>query len=145
MDITVETLLSRKGYEIFSVAADCKVYDALRVLAENNIGAVLVFEAGKMVGIFSERDYARKVVLKGRSDRATAVREVMTENPITVDVQETIVGCMDLMTGKHIRHLPVVKDGAVSGVISIGDIVKAIITEQQSAIKHLEGFITGGR
>jgi CBS domain-containing protein len=145
MDITVETLLSRKGYDIFSVATDCSVYDALKVLAKNNIGAVLVFEAGKMVGIFSERDYARKVVLKGKSDRAAVVKEIMTEKPITVGIEEKIENCMDLMTVNHIRHLPVVRDGVVSGVISIGDIVKAIITEQQSAIQHLERYITGGR
>jgi len=145
MDITVKTLLRQKGYEVFSVAPDCKVYDALKVMDVNNVGAVLVFESEKMVGIFSERDYARKVVLKGRSDKTTAVREVMTGNVITVVIDADIEDCMDLMTEKHIRHLPVVKDGAVCGVISIGDIVRAIITEQQSTIQHLERFITGGR
>jgi CBS domain-containing protein len=145
MDITAETLLRSKGHEIFSVAPDCTVYDALKVLAEKDIGALLVFESEKLVGVFSERDYARKVVLKGKLSRSTTVREVMTENVITVDVNEKVENCMNLMTGKHFRHLPVVKDGRVTGVISIGDIVKTIISEQQSTIQYLEKYIVGGR
>ncbi len=145
MDITVEALLLQKGHEVFSVAPDRTVYEALIVLAEKDIGALLVFESEKMVGIFSERDYARKVVLKGKSTKSTIVREVMTENVITVEINENVENCMDLMTGKHIRHLPVVKNGAVTGVISIGDIVKAIISEQKSTIKHLEKYIVGER
>jgi CBS domain-containing protein len=145
MNITVETLLRRKGYEILSVAPECSVYDALKMMAEKNIGALLVFESEKMVGIFSERDYARKVDLKGKSARIATVREVMTENVITVDARENVENCMDLMTKKHIRHLPVVRNRVVAGVISIGDIVKAIISEQQSTIQHLEKYIVGGR
>jgi len=145
MDITVETLLRRKGYEILSVAPECSVYDALKMMAEKDIGALLVFESEKMVGIFSERDYARKVDLKGKSARVATVREVMTENVITVDARENVENCMDLMTKKHIRHLPVVRNRVVAGVISIGDIVKAIISEQQSTIQHLEKYIVGGR
>ncbi len=145
MDITVESLLRRKGHEVFSVPPDCIVYDALKVLAEKDIGALLVLESGKLVGIFSERDYARKIVLKGKISKTTAVREVMTEKVFAVDARENIENCMELMTGKHIRHLPVLKDGAVAGVISIGDIVKAIISEQQSTIQDLEKYIIGGR
>ncbi len=145
MDITVETLLRRKGYEVFSVAPDCSVYESLKVLAEKNVGALLVLESGKMTGIFSERDYARKVVLKGKSEKDTAVREIMTGKVITVDAGENIENCMNLMTNKHIRHLPVIKNGVVSGVISIGDIVKAVISEQRSTIQDLEKFITGER
>jgi CBS domain-containing protein len=145
MDISIETLLRRKGRDVFSVAPDCTVYDALKVLAEKDIGALLVFESEKLVGIFSERDYARKVILKGKHSRETAVREIMTEKVITVDAGEDIGNCMDLMTAKHIRHLPVLKDGVIAGVISIGDIVKTIISEQESTIKDLEKYIVGGR
>ncbi len=145
MDILVESILRKKGQEVYSVAPDCTVYDALAVLDEKNVGALLVFESGKMVGIVSERDYARKVALKGRSAKDTAVREIMTEKVITVDAKEDIQNCMDLMTRNHIRHLPVVKDGVVAGMISIGDIVKAIISEQEVTIQHLERYIMGGR
>jgi CBS domain-containing protein len=145
MEITVANLLRRKGHDVFSVAPDCTVYDALRVLADRNIGALLVFDSGKLIGIFSERDYARKVILKGKFSRETAVREVMTEKVFTVDVGENIENCMNLMTGRSIRHLPVMKEGTVAGVISIGDIVAAIISEQQSTINDLEKYIVGGR
>jgi CBS domain-containing protein len=145
MDITVESILRSKGSDIFSVAPDYTVYDALKLLAEKNIGALLVFDSGKLVGIFSERDYARKVVLNGKFSRTTMVREVMTENVITVDIKENVQVCMDLMTRKRVRHLPVVEEGAFAGVISIGDIVKAIISEQEATIQHLEKYIVGGR
>jgi CBS domain-containing protein len=121
------------------------VYDALKVLAEKNIGALLVFESGKIAGIFSERDYARKLVLKDKFSKTTAVKEVMTEEVITIDINENALHCMDLMTQKRVRHLPVIKDGVVAGLISIGDIVKAIISEQQATINYLEKYIVGGR
>ena len=136
---------SRGKVAVFSIAPDRTVYDALGVLAEKNIGALLVLDSQKIVGIFSERDYARKLVLNGKFSKTTAVREVMTEHVITVDIKENVLRCMDLMTQKHVRHLPVVKDGAVLGLISIGDIVKAIISEQQSTIDYLEKYIVGGR
>jgi len=145
MEITAENLLRRKGHEVFSIAPEASVYEALRVLAEKNIGALLVIESGKLVGIFSERDYARKVVLKGKFSRETAVKEVMTEKVLAVEAGENIENCMELMTSRHIRHLPVLKDNSVAGVISIGDIVKAIISEQQSTIGDLERYIVGGR
>ena len=145
MDITIETILRKKGDEAFSIAPDCTVYNALTMLAEKDIGALLVFESGKIVGIFSERDYARKVVLHGKFSKTTTVREIMTENVIMVDIAEDIRNCMNLMTQKHIRHLPVLKNGVVSGVISLGDIVKAIISDQENTIEYLEKYITGGR
>ena len=145
MDITVETILRQKGNQVYSIAPDCTVYDALRVLAERNIGALLVLDSQKIVGIFSERDYARKLVLNNKFSKTTAVSEVMTEHVITVDIKENVLRCMDLMTQKRVRHLPVVKADVVVGLISIGDIVKAIISEQQSTIDYLEKYIVGGR
>jgi CBS domain-containing protein len=145
MDITLESVLRRKGREVFSISPDSTLYEALKELADKNAGALLVLESEKMVGIISERDYARKVVLQGKSSRNTTVREVMTPDVIAVGINETIENCMDLMTRNKIRHLPVVKDGAVAGIISIGDIVKAIISEQQATIQDLEQYIVGGR
>jgi CBS domain-containing protein len=145
MDITLESVLRRKGREVFSISPDSTLYEALKELADKNVGALLVLESEKMVGIISERDYARKVVLQGKSSRNTTVREVMTPGVIAVGINETIENCMDLMTRNKIRHLPVVKDGAVAGIISIGDIVKAIISEQQATIQDLEQYIVGGR
>jgi CBS domain-containing protein len=145
MDITLESVLRRKGREVFSISPDSTLYEALKELADKNVGALLVLESEKMVGIISERDYARKVVLQGKSSRNTTVREVMTPDVIAVGINETIENCMDLMTRNKIRHLPVVKDGAVAGIISIGDIVKAIISEQQATIQDLEQYIVGGR
>ena len=145
MDILIETLLRRKGREVFSVTPECLLIDALKVMAEKDIGALLVIESDKLAGIFSERDYARKVVLKGKSSRTTTVNEVMTKKVITVGPNESIQNCMDLMTNNHIRHLPVVQGEVATGVISIGDIVKAIITEQEATIKDLERYIVGSR
>ena len=145
MSITVVDLLKIKGYEVLSIAPDSSVYEALQLLAKNNIGALLVLQSGRLTGIFSERDYARKLVLKGKFSKNTEVREVMTENVVTVGPENNIEHCMELMTDKRIRHLPVVENGCVIGVISIGDIVKAIIADQKSTIGLLEEYITGGR
>jgi len=145
MSITAGDLLKTKGYEVLAVTPGATVYEALQLLAEKNVGALLVFRFGELVGIFSERDYARKLVLKGKFSRNTNVRDVMTEDVITVEPEDNIVYCMGLMTNKRIRHLPVVRDGLVVGVISIGDIVKAIIADQQSTINLLEEYISGGR
>jgi CBS domain-containing protein len=143
--ITVGKYLEQKGRQVWSVSPDATVYEALEVMAEKNIGAVLVMEEGQPVGIFSERDYARKVVLRGRSTRETPVSEVMTEKVLGVSPERTIDDCMALFTEKHIRHLPVVKDDQVVGVISIGDVVKSIISHQEYVIDQLEDYITGGR
>jgi CBS domain-containing protein len=143
--ITVGKYLEQKGRQVWSVSPDATVFEALEVMAEKNIGAVLVMEEGQPVGIFSERDYARKVVLRGRSTRETPVSEVMTEKVLGVSPERTIDDCMALFTEKHIRHLPVVKDDQVVGVISIGDVVKSIISHQEYVIDQLEDYITGGR
>ncbi len=145
MSITVGDLLKIKGYEVLSIAPDSSVYEALQLLAKNNIGALLVLQSGRLTGIFSERDYARKLVLKGKFSKNTEIREVMTEHVVTVEPEDNIEHCMGLMTDKRIRHLPVVENGCVIGVISIGDIVKAIIADQKSTIGLLEEYITGGR
>jgi CBS domain-containing protein len=142
---TVDQILQAKGRELWSIDPDASVYEALKLLAEKNIGALLVRNQEDLVGIFSERDYARRIILKGKSSKETRVREVMTEKPICVGPAGNVEECMALMTNNHIRHLPVLDGNRVMGVVSIGDIVKEIIREQQSTISHLENFITGGR
>lgn len=141
---TVRQVLKAKGNDVWVVDPDATVFEALQLLAEKNIGALMVLQGGVLTGIFSERDYARKVILKGKHSKDTTIREVMTENPICVGPDETLESCMALMTENHIRHLPVVEAGRHLGLISIGDAVKAIITEQQGTINHLENFITRG-
>ncbi|MDX1663251.1 MAG: CBS domain-containing protein [Candidatus Promineifilaceae bacterium] len=141
----VRQILETKGYDVYAVAPDTTIYEALELMAEKNIGAVLVMTDDALDGIFSERDYARKVVLAGKSSRAMPVREAMTETVICVQPNQSVEGCMGLMTDKRIRHLPVLdQEGAVIGVISIGDVVKALISEQANTIHHLESYITTG-
>lgn len=140
----VKQLLEQKGYDVWSVGPDDSIFEALQLMAEKNIGAVLVTEGGKLTGIFSERDYARKVILLGRSSRDTAVREAMTSRVFAVRPDQSVEGCMALMTDKRIRHLPVMRDDEVIGVISIGDVVKALISQQANTIQHLEDYITTG-
>ena len=145
MVITAGDLLKTKGSEILFISPEAQVYEALQLMAERNVGALLVLESGNLVGIFSERDYARKLVLKGKFSKETRVRLVMTEEVVTVEPSDNIERCMAAMTNKRVRHLPVLDRGRLLGVISIGDIVKAIISEQQSTIGILEDYITGGR
>jgi CBS domain-containing protein len=140
---TVRQLLQAKGYDIWSVAPDDSVYDALKLMADKNVGAVLVTEAGNLVGILSERDYARKVILKGRTSKDTPVREIMTEKVVYVRPDQTTEECMALMTDKRVRHLPVVENDQLIGIISIGDVVKAIMSHQEFMIEQLENYITG--
>jgi CBS domain-containing protein len=140
---TVRDILREKGSDIWSVAADATVYEALQVMAEKNIGAVLVLEQGKLTGILSERDYARKVILQGRSSLNTPVKEIMTQQVFYVRPDQTIEECMALMTDKRIRHLPVLEDDRLIGVISIGDVVKAIVSEQRVTIQQYENYILG--
>ncbi len=141
---TISQLLQNKGTAVWTVTPEATVFAALELLAEKNIGAVPVVENGRLVGIFSERDYARKVILHGRSSRHTPVRDVMTGEVFTIHPQEDMNRCMTLMTDKHIRHLPVLdQDEQLIGIISIGDVVKAIIAEQQVLIDHLQDYITG--
>ncbi|MFQ5960353.1 MAG: CBS domain-containing protein [Candidatus Methylomirabilales bacterium] len=142
---TVKHLLQDKEHGTWSTTPDSLVYDALKLMAEKGVGALLVLEAGKLVGIISERDYARKVILQGKSSLDTPVREIMTENVICVRPEQTIEECMALMTDKRIRHLPVVVNDQVIGVVSIGDVVKAEIADKDFLIKQLQNYITGDR
>ncbi len=140
---TVKEILLTKSPEVWSIAPDATVYDALKLMADKNVGAVLVMEANHLVGILSERDYARKLILCGKSSRDTLVREVMTERVVYVRPQQTTEECMALMTDKRVRHLPVLEDDLVIGVISIGDVVKSIISDQEFLIEQLEHYISG--
>lgn len=139
----VRSILQLKGNAIFTISPSNTVYDALELLVEKNIGALMVVEDEKFVGIFTERDYARKVILKGRSSKETLIGEIMTSTPVTVTTDDSIEHCMKLMTNKFIRHLPVLDDGKLSGLISIGDVVKYIIDEQKFIIENLEHYISG--
>src|SRR2546426_5370702 len=140
---TVAQLLRTKGQQVLSVAPDIPVFEALEVMADKNVGALLVVEGERLVGIFSERDYARKVILKGKSSKETPVQEIMSSHVLYVRPEQTIEDCMALMTDKRVRHLPVLDQGKVVGVISIGDVVKALIDEQQFIIEQLQNYITG--
>ena len=139
----VSQLLQSKGHDVWSITPDTTVYEALEQMAEKNIGAVLVIESEQVVGIFSERDYARKVVLHGKSSQETPVSDVMTSRVIAVPPNQSVEKCMALMTEKRIRHLPVLDSDRLVGIISIGDVVKAIISDQEVMINHLEDYITG--
>ena len=139
----IKHLLDRKGRHIISVKPEDSVLDAIRLMAEKGIGSLVVMEDQELLGIMSERDYARKVIIKGRSSESTAVSEIMTGNVFTTSSSETVNDCMSVMTEKKIRHLPVVEDNVVIGMISIGDLVEAIIADQQEEIEHLEHYISG--
>jgi CBS domain-containing protein len=141
---TIQQLLEQKGRDVWSISPGSSVYDALSFMAEKNIGAVLVLDDGELAGIFSERDYARKVALRGKSYLKTPVREIMTKEVITASPQQTIEEAMALMTEKRFRHLPVVEDGQIVGVISIGDLVKSITARQEFMIEQLENYIATG-
>lgn len=141
---TVKEILQVKGYDTWSVAPDVPVYDALKLMADKNVGAVLVIDAGNLVGIMSERDYARKVILKGKSSKEILVREIMTEKVLCVRPDQTVKECMTLMTDKRVRHLPILEDDRLIGVISIGDVVNSIISEQEYVIERLGAYIWGG-
>jgi len=139
--ISVRQLLDRKGRQIFSVAPGAAVLDAIRLMAERHVGALLVMEGETLRGIVSERDYARKVILMGRSSADTPVRDIMTAAVITVEPETPVEKCMQIMTERRVRHLPVIEGGHVAGMISIGDLVKAVIAEQQQHIEQLESYI----
>lgn len=143
--VTVNQCLQRKGRTVWTVGPDDTVYDALQVMADKDIGALLVLNEEKLVGIFSERDYARKVILKGKTSKETPVRDIMTTQVVYVQPGYLIEECMALMTERHVRHLPVLEGKRLVGVISIGDVVKEIISEQQFVIEQLEHYITGER
>lgn len=136
-------LLESKGRDVYSVAPGASVLDAVRAMAERHIGALLVMEAGRLTGIISERDYARKVVLKGRSSTTTAVHEIMSAPVVTIAPEQTVDDAMRVMTTRRIRHLPVVRGDSVLGVVSIGDLVKSVIEEQRHTIEDLRSYIQG--
>lgn len=139
----VKDILDSKGKETFTVTPDTSIYQALELMVEKNVSALLVLENELLAGIFTERDYARKVVLKGKSSKETQIGEVMTRDLVTVSPDSSIEECMELMTAKHIRHLPVLADKKLTGIISIGDVVKRIIQDQKSIIGHMEQYIAG--
>ena len=140
---TIAQLLNAKGNQIWSVEPKATIFEALEIMSEKGIGALLVMEDGKLTGIFSERDYARKVILKGKSSKETLVEELMTKKVFYIDSQNTINDCMAMMTAKRIRHVPVIEDNQVVGIVTIGDVVNQIISEQEVTINHLENYITG--
>ena len=139
---TVQQILNVKPLQVFAVTESSSVLEALHLMMEKNISALLIIEADQLLGIFTERDYARKIVLHGKSSAETSIREVMTADPITVKPSDSIELCMQIMTDKHIRHLPVVRDSIVLGMVSIGDVVKYIIADQKQTISQLESYIS---
>jgi len=140
---TIRDVLKAKSNEVVTTSPDATVFDALSLMRDREIGALIVMEEGKVVGIFSERDYARKVILHGKSSRETPVREVMSTDLYHVSPDTTVQECMVLMTGKHIRHLPVFENGQFVGIVSIGDVVKSIISHQEFLIEQLSNYIAG--
>ena len=139
----VKHLLERKGSEVWSIAPEAMVYEALQLMADKNVGALLVLETGQLVGILSERDYARKVILLNKSSMTVPVREIMTGKVFYVSPESSIEECMAVMTEKRIRHLPVLENGRLIGVISIGDVVKEIISDREFMIEQLQNYIAG--
>jgi CBS domain-containing protein len=141
--MTVNQILSTKGKEVHSILSTITVFDALTVMGEKNVGAVLIIEDNVLKGILTERDYARKIILKNKSSKETAVYEIMETEMITVKPSDNLDYCMELMTAKRIRHLPVSENDAIIGIISIGDVVKAIIELQKNTIQYLDSYISG--
>ncbi len=140
---TIRTVLRSKGTQIFAIAPGASVYEAIEMMADKGVGALLVMAGGNLAGVISERDYARKVILKGRSSKDTIVGEIMSSRVIVITPEATVEECMKLMTDKRIRHLPVLENGRVIGVVSIGDLVQSIISEQQATIQQLHAYIAG--
>ena len=139
--MSISKILAAKGFKVFSVTSNATVYEALELMGEKNIGALLVIDNEKLTGILSEKDYARKIILKGKTSQDSLVSEIMTPNPITINPNTHIDRCMEIMSEKHIRHLPVVENDKVVGMISIGDVVSQIITTQKETINHLHQYI----
>ena len=146
MDVsgTIDAILGQKGTEIFSVSPDATVFEAVELMANKNVGALLVIKDGALVGMISERDYTRKVMLRGKRSRETQVHEIMSSDLTVVTSREPVENCLRMMTDKRIRHLPVVDGDTLRGIISIGDLVKCVIANQSAAIAHLESYISGG-
>ena len=142
-ETTIGMVMKQKTGPIASILPDASVYSAIEMMADRQVGALLVMEANVLIGIISERDYARKVILQGRSSKDTQVSEIMSSPVITVTRQHTVGECMRIITDRHIRHLPVVEAGNVVGIVSIGDLVNSVISEQERTIRHLEAYISG--
>lgn len=142
--ITIKELLKKKSGDIWSISPQASVYQALELMAQKDVGALLVIENDKLVGIFSERDYARKIILKGKASKETSVSELMTKSVYYVTPDNTLEDAMALMTSKQIRHLPIMNQGKLSGIVTLGDVVKKIISEQKLTIDELENYVTGG-
>ena len=140
---TVRDILQKKGSDFWSISSEATIYEALQLMSEKDIGALLVIDNGKLNGIMSERDYARKVILLGKTSKETSVKEIMSKNVMYVQSRTTADECMALMTNKRVRHLPVYDDGKLTGLISIGDVVKALINEKEFVIDQLVHYITG--
>jgi CBS domain-containing protein len=140
--MTVNQILAKKGKEVYSVPSTITVYEALGVMSEKNIGAILIIEETVLKGILSERDYARKIALKAKSSKKTFVYEIMEENVVTVKPSDNLEYCMELMDAKRVRHLPVIENNLIIGIISISDVVKSIIEMQKETIKHLDSYIS---
>ena len=141
---TVRDILQNKAPRVCSITPDALVFDAIQQMAEKNVGAILVMRGGELCGILSERDYTRKVILKGKSSRETLVKDIMTASPLVASPHDSVEGCLQRMTQHRVRHLPVMEDERVLGVVSIGDLVKWVISVQNSAISQLENYIAGG-
>jgi CBS domain-containing protein len=140
---SVSAILAHKGSAVWSIAPNATVFDAIQLMADKNVGALPVVENGRLAGMISERDYTRKVILKGKSSKETPVRDIMTQELITVDASDSVTECMRVMTEKRIRHLPVMEGSKMIGLISIGDLVRRIISAQTATIDNLEKYITG--
>ena len=140
---TVQQLLDKKGREVLTIGSDDTVFDAIEKMAEHNVGSLAVLEGEKLVGIIDERNYARNVILKGKSSPKTPVRDIMTTNVVCVRLEQTVEECMAIMTEKAVRHLPVLEDDHMVGIVSIGDLVKHIISDQEFIIEQLEHYIAG--
>lgn len=139
----VQHLLDSKGRDVISIVQEASVFDAIKLMADRGVGSLLVMDGEELIGIVTERDYARKVIIKGRASDSTPVADIMTTDIVTASAEQTVNDCMTLMTERRIRHLPVVIDGKVGGMISIGDLVQAIISDQQEEIEQLEHYIKG--
>ena len=140
---SVGAILAHKGSAVWSIAPNSMIFDAIQLMADKNVGALPVVENGQLVGVLSERDYTRKVALKGKSSKNTRVREIMTQDVVTVTVADTIGNCMEVMTNSHIRHLPVMEEKRMVGLVSLGDLVKWTISAQQATIEALQQYISG--
>jgi CBS domain-containing protein len=143
MNYPVRSILGQKGYDVFAIAPQASVYEAIEMMSERHVGALPVISDGELLGIISERDYARNVVLKGRSSKETVVSEIMSSPVTTVSPEHTVEDCMRMMTECRVRHLPVIEHGQMVGILSIGDLVKCIIEDQEETIHQLENYITG--